>query len=528
MLQTDSSWLFSYQPGFDRALIMKNFFYLLACILFGISGSALAEALDASQLLGQWAGVLSVPGGSRQVTILISQQADGSPTAVLRIDAHRLDKSLMRVRNGADSITFVADQAGCRFAALAVEGGERLRGTWQQPGFRTVLVLDHVAGTAAVPAPTATFATEDVFVSSPSSPTPELGLGGTLRRPAGAGPFPAVLLLPDATPASTPTGSYRLLDNLTDYLLGQGLAVLRLDDRGTGRSSALPTATASAELAADAQSALNFLRSRPGIDPMRVGVVGHGEGANVALLTATQAPAPAFVVSLAAAGVSGQELLAHQTALVNAPGEPDTAQLAWDTRCAQFMAQARREAKQQLAGGASPEQVQVRVAQAQLRLTTEARKRNDMLFKRQFALLEIIRQTPDNAQAQAIVANMLRQIYPGLAPATAQARASQLTSSWYRSLLAFNPQLELAKVTCPTLLLHGNSDALVPAATNLPALEKGFKGNKQATFQRLDGVSHDFQVAPSERALLAGGAPQATVSTDALDAVGEWVAQQVK
>ena len=507
---------------------MKKIIGLLAFILS--SSSALwANPLDAKQLLGQWAGVLAVPGGSRQVTILVSQQADGTPTARLHIDAQRLDNSLMRVRSGSDSITFVADQAGCRFAALAVADGQRLRGTWQQPGFRTVLVLDRVAGTDVAPAARATFALEEVHVSSPSSPNPEVGLGGILRRPAGTGPFPAVLLLPDAVPASsTETGSYRLLDNLADYLLGQGLAVLRLDDRGSGRSAALPAATASAELAADAQSARNFLRSRPGIDPMRVGVLGHGEGANVALLAATQAPAPAFVVALAAAGVSGQELLARQTSLVNRPGEPDTAHLAWQTRCAQRMVQARRDAKQQLAAGATPEQVQVRVAQEQLRLTTEARKRNEILYKQQFALLEIIRHTADDAQAQVIVANMLRQIYPGLAAATAQARAGQLTSGWYRSLLAFNPQAELAKVSCPTLLLHGAADVQVPAATNLSALEKGFKGNKLATAQQLDGVTHDFQTALGERALLAGTTAPNTTSTDALEAVGEWVAKRLK
>jgi pimeloyl-ACP methyl ester carboxylesterase len=172
--------------------------------------------------------------------------------------------------------------------------------------------------------------------------------------------------------------------------------------------------------------------------------------------------------------------------------------------------------------------VQVRVAQEQLRLTTEARKRNDILYKQQFALLEIIRHTADNAQAQAIVANMFRQIYPGLAPATAQARAGQLTSAWYRSLLTFNPQTELAKVSCPTLLLHGAADMQVPAATNLAALEKGFKGNKQATAQQLDGVTHDFQTAPGERALLAGTASAAATSEETLEAVGEWVAKRLK
>lgn len=67
---------------------------------------------------------------------------------------------------------------------------------------------------------------------------------------------------------------------------------------------------------------------------------------------------------------------------------------------AQTMTIARREAKTQLAGGANTEQVQVRLNQEKLRLTTEAKKRNDALYKRQYALLEIIRQTPDNAQAQ--------------------------------------------------------------------------------------------------------------------------------
>lgn len=510
---------------------MKTLISLLALLVLS-TGALWATPAEVQALVGQWAGVLPVPGGSRQVTIVVSQQADGNATARLRIDAQRLNNSVMRVYNNAssDSIAFVADQAGCRFVAQTVADGQRLRGTWQQPGFRSALVLDRVASATAA-APAATFAAEEVRVSSPSSPNPEIGLGGVLRRPAGSGPFAAVLLLPDAVPATAGNPeavTSRLLDQLADYLLGQGLAVLRLDDRGVGRSAALPAATASAELAADAQSALNFLRSRPGIDPMRVGVLGHGEGGNVALLTATQSPTPAFVVALAAAGVSGQELLARQTSLVNRPGEPDTAQLAWQTYCAQRMAQARRDAKQRLAAGATPEQASVRVAQEQLRLTTEARKRNDILYKRQFALLEIIRQTADNAQAQAIVANMLRQIYPGLTPATAQARAGQLTSPWYRSLLAFNPQDQLAKVSCPTLLLHGTADVQVPAATNLTALEKGFKGNKLATAQQLDGVTHDFAPEAGERALLAGNMPATTIADEALEAVGNWVAKRLK
>ena len=69
------------------------------------------------------------------------------------------------------------------------------------------------------------------------------------------------------------------------------------------------------------------LRARPGIDPLRVGLLGRDEGANVALLVGVQAPTPAFLIALSTAGANGQELLARQTSLVNQPGEPDTAQI---------------------------------------------------------------------------------------------------------------------------------------------------------------------------------------------------------
>ena len=513
---------------------------LVGTVLLLASGLVAAASprtvFDKEQLLGSWAGVLPVPAGNHPVTITVSLLPDGGTAAMLHPSAATgLSNSPMRVGSSADSVVFYADENGYRFAGQPVANGRQLRGTWQQPGFRTVLVLERIApaGEAAnvltaAAGPAAAYRTEDVRVSSPGSTNSEIGLGGTLSRPAGPGPFAAVVLLPDVHAPDQAAGAYSLLAELADYLTRQGLAVLRLDERGTGRSAGVPAAKTGPELVADAQSALTYLRTRPGIDPLRVGLLGHGEGANVALLAAAQAPAPAFVVALGAAGINGQELLARQTSLVNQPGEPDTAQLAQNTRYAQAMAQARREAKKQLAAGNNPTQVQVRVAQEQLRLSTETRKRSDALYKRQYAMLEIIRQTPDNAQAQAIVANMLKQMYPSLAPATAQVRAGQLTSAWCRSFLTFDPQTELGKVACPALLLHGTADAQVSVSSNLSALEKGLKGNKHVSFEKLEGVSHGFQAPVGEQALASGSAPSSAASADALKTIREWVFRQVK
>ncbi|MBF9142717.1 alpha/beta fold hydrolase [Hymenobacter properus] len=474
-----------------------------------------------------------MPGGSQQVAITIAEQRDGSTVALLEVAAAALQNTPLRVVNTPDSVAFYADKVGYRFVAQSVGEGKRLRGQWQQPGFRTTLVLERLPVGGALPSSvlkgkTLAYQTEDVRVSTPGSSNPELGLGGTLSMPLGAGPFPGVVLLADGGQAERAVGTYPLLDELADYLTRQGLAVLRLDGRGTGRSAVIPAASSRNELVADAQSALTFLRSRTGIDPLRVGLLGHGEGANVALQVASQAPTLAFLVSLGAAGVNGQELLARQTGLVNQPGEPDTAQLAWGRKELQVMTLARREAKKQLAAGVPAQQVQVRVAQEQMRLNTEAQKRSDALYKRQYAMLEIIRQTSDNAQAQAIVANMLKQLYPSLPSATAQKRAAQLTSPRYRSLLAYNPQADLGKVSCPTLLLHGAADSQVLPAANLPLLEKGLKANKRVSSQKLDGLNHDFLTPDSAQALAAGTEQRPTASADALEAIREWVVQQLK
>ncbi|WP_158010130.1 alpha/beta hydrolase family protein [Hymenobacter glacialis] len=501
-----------------------------ALTFFGLSltGAAKASTIEQARLTGTWTGPLTLPGGRQAVSITINQYANGTTAAVLHAAEPQLDNIALRVVRSADSVVFYADNAGYRFVAQPLADGKRLRGQWQQPGFRTTLVLARVQASeerAASPASpksrkaaeargTSVYMTEDVQVTSTNSLPVAAGLGGSLRMPMGQGPFPAVMLLSDESTASPANAGHNLLDELADYLTRQGMAVLTLDSRGQGRSMALPVASSNAELVADAQSGLLFLRTHSGIDPMQVGILGHGAGANIALVAATQAPAPAFLVALGAAGVNGQELLARQTSLVNQAGEADTAQAAWSLREMQVMDRAR-----QLTVGLSPPAAQAQLARQQYHLEALAKQRSDALYKRQYAMLEIIRQTPDNSQAQAIVANMLKQIYPNLAPATAHIRAGQLTSPWYRSLLVFNPQPELQKVSCPTLLLHGTADKQVPSALNLPLLEKGLKGNKRVKTLKLDGVNHAFQAPAYE---------QTMVSSEALESISEWVLQQVK
>lgn len=424
-----------------------------------------------------------------------------------------------------DSVVFFAAKASCRYACVLAAGGQELRGTWVQPGLRVPLVLRRAVAlpagaSASAPAPVATtYHIEAVTVTSPAG---NVALAGTLSIPDGAGPFPAAVLLSDmgGQDRDTRQGGYRLFADLASNLARQGVAVLRLDDRGVGQSGGDGRLVTTAVLVRDAQAALSYLRVRPSIDPARTGFIGHGEGGNVALLAAAQALPPSFVVGLAAAGVPGLDLLASQAEPVTAA---DTARAGATRR--QALADIAAKAKELRANGSNAAQVDTYLAQQTLKLRSAERKQAEATLKFRRAMLEIVRQTPNREQAQAIVTNMLRQRYPEQDAALIRSRVEELTTPWYCYYLTFDPQARLAEVQCPVLLLNGTDDAEVNAATNLTALEKGLKGNKRVTVRRLPGVQHWFQEPIAELMPNADGTVDSVVSAAMLEAVRGWVLQ---
>ena len=142
-------------------------------------------------------------------------------------------------------------------------------------------------------------------------------------------------------------------------------------------------------------------------------------------------------------------------------------------------------------------------------------------------MLEIIRQTTDNSQAQAIVANMLKQNNAAIDNATAQSSAAEMTSVRYRFFLAFNPLEKLSAVACPVLLLNGTADLTINADANLSVLSKGLSKNKAVVAKKLAGVNHLFQPDPSKWPIL-NGQPQPNFSPEAEETIREWILAQAK
>lgn len=140
-------------------------------------------------------------------------------------------------------------------------------------------------------------------------------LGGSFTLPIGRdGPVPAVLFL-SGSGAQDRDGrmmsGYRPFRELADALARAGIASLRLDDRGIGASGGRYEGFTLETLVADARLALHWLTQRSEVDAARVGLVGHSEGALVAMQVAQVAEVDAMVLAGAPAS-PGREVVAWQ------------------------------------------------------------------------------------------------------------------------------------------------------------------------------------------------------------------------
>lgn len=128
---------------------------------------------------------------------------------------------------------------------------------------------------------------------------------------------PAVLLIAGSGPqdrdgARAELPGYAPWRDFGAALVAAGFAVLRVDDRGTGLSRGQFAGATTDDFARDAAAAVAWLRRQVGIDGTRIALVGHSEGAVVALLTARADPAVRALVLLGAPSRSGREIARWQ------------------------------------------------------------------------------------------------------------------------------------------------------------------------------------------------------------------------
>jgi alpha-beta hydrolase superfamily lysophospholipase len=106
--------------------------------------------------------------------------------------------------------------------------------------------------------------------------------------------------------------NFRPFRQLADTLGRHGVAVLRMDDRGVGESGGSFQGSTSADFANDIRDGVQWLRTRPGIDPRRVFLLGHSEGGLVAPMVAADDPTLAGIVLMAGPSKNGLDIVKFQ------------------------------------------------------------------------------------------------------------------------------------------------------------------------------------------------------------------------
>lgn len=316
-------------------------------------------------------------------------------------------------------------------------------------------------------------------------------LAGTLTRPQAAGKSAAVLLIPGSGPQNRDERlcGHRPFLVLADHLTRSGIAVLRLDDRGVGGSTGNKDLCTHQDLLRDVRAALDFMAGHDALDPSRLGLVGHSEGAILAAAAAARQPDVSLIVLMACPSLPGEQSIHEQSARIARLAGASEAQIAHEHRMNDAVF---RTLRQPLL----PAMARDRITSV---LAAHLSSWPDMPADDHVLLAENV-----NSMADIV-----------LAPA-------------FRAFLACDPALHLRSVRCPVLALFGGLDVQVNPASHMPALSEalGAAGNPDIAIEEWPGLNHLFQTAGTG-AISEYEAIEETIAPSVLARISGWICAHV-
>lgn len=132
----------------------------------------------------------------------------------------------------------------------------------------------------------------------------DVDLAATILLPSTDGPWPAAVIV-HGSGSSDRTNCWAR--QVAELFVVRGVAVLLTDKRGSGRSGGSWQTAGFDALASDAIAGVDYLRSRPDIDPRRIGLIGLSQGGWIVPVAAARHPDIAFIVNLSGATVGYAE-----------------------------------------------------------------------------------------------------------------------------------------------------------------------------------------------------------------------------
>jgi uncharacterized protein len=474
-----------------KIMTMKRIYIqglLLILISFTSSELYSQKVIDKKLLPGSWLGTISYKGVEQRLVFNIKLNDKDS----LIITAESPDQGVKIIPMGpilidGETIDIKAPLLLAEYKGTMIND-TILNGTWSQRGLTLPLKMIKLQALFSLnrpqePKPSFPYISEDItFLNSKSN----IRLAGTLTLPKGNGPFKAAILITGSggQNRNEEIQGHKPFLVISDWLTRNGIAVLRFDDRGVGKSQGSQFEATSEDFATDVEAAFEFLKTQKKINPEAIGLIGHSEGGLIAPIVASTNPEIAFIVSLAGPGVTGQQIILKQS----------------------------EEASR--ASG---------ITEQNIKKSTEINKK----------LFAVLRKEKDNKKAEKKILALYREILQeekmpagsiDKAVSSLKATFGESSYTWYRYFLTTDAATFWKKVKCPVLALNGEKDMQVSPVENLPAIEKAVtsNGNKSVRAIKLPGLNHLFQHSqkglPSEY-----GKIDETFSPEALKIISDWI-----
>ena len=417
-------------------------------LLLGLFAFFPILCLHAQSILGTWNGSIQVGPNSLPLVFHVSSQ--NGENSCLMDSPDQGAKGIVATVNflSTDSISLSVSAIGATYNGKLQEG--EIKGIFSQIGMRFTLNLkpgDFIRERKQTPKAPLPYPTEEVTFKNPSD---KAVLSGTLSYPltfAMQQQVPVVLMV---TGSGQQNRDEELMGHkpfavIADFLAKLGIASLRYDDRGFGKSTGDLIHATSHTFMTDALAGINYLKSTGKFS--KVGILGHSEGGTIAFMAASEQPkAIDFIVSLAGSAVRGDELLLKQNEVLLSANPATALQ------------------------GADYCKVLRKVFQ------------------------HLIDEKPV-ADAQEVVSTYSKEVGAKLPAPALQNLQTVLTSStpWLNYFLKYNPATAISKTTCPVLAINGDKDIQVDATINLEALKKTLPTNDQHLIKSYSGLNHLFQ-----------------------------------
>ena len=447
---------------------------LLAIIAFLMVGHA--QNTNKSEF---WSGIMNVGAQKLSIGFEIKSSSDGKYTGTMDVPAQgAMNIPVEITQNNQDSLCITISALRATYGGRKVSS-ESIEGRFFQNGMNFPLYLKPgkvELKRPQTPEPPYPYATEEVVFRNEAEGAT---LSGTLIYPINylfvpKESVPVVLFVTGSggQDRNEEIFGHKPFLVIADYLAKRGIASLRYDDRGVGKSTGPTQGATTLNNLADAEAGIAYLRSLNRFG--KVGVIGHSEGGTIAFMMGANKSVD-FLVSLAGTAASGLEVIIGQN-----------------------------KAAMQLQG-VSPMVIE------------DYAKALDILYKDRVARKQI-------ANQEQYVEDLCKNHSLTL-PTNFKANLMQCITAggeWITWFLGYHPSDAIRQVTCPTMALNGTLDLQVLSKDNLPIIKANLPHNDQHLIKEYDSLNHLFQHCTPVTALNYGGIEE-TISEEVLWDIADWI-----